>query len=136
MVPFQRASHAARVQTLATVLAAQKMEQLRSLTWSFGAAGEPLSDDYTDLSSDPPAGSGPGLQRSPAATLEADFSSYVDYLSSAGVSVASRPAAAYTRRWAVEPLASDPENILVLQVRVIGSGGGESRLVSMKVRHQ
>jgi prepilin-type N-terminal cleavage/methylation domain-containing protein len=131
-----RESQMARVQTLATLLAAQKMEQLRSLTWGYGTGGALLSDESTDLSADPPVESGPGLRPSPAATLDADVPFYVDYLDSAGARVRSRGAAAYTRRWAVRPLPGDPDNVLILQVRVVGSGGGESRLAGLRERHE
>lgn len=129
-----RGSHIARVQTLAAVLAAQKMEQLRSLTWAHAPGGEPLSDTSTDLTSDPPTGAGVGLQPAPAGALDGDVPFYVDYVSAAGVSVAARDSAAYVRRWSVAPLASDPGNLLLLQVRVVIVSGGDSRLVSIKAR--
>lgn len=129
-----RASLVARVQTLAAVLAAQKMEQLRSLTWAHAPGGEPLSDTSTDLGSDPPSGAGRGLRPAPAGALDADVPSYVDYLGGAGATVASRAAAAYVRRWSVAPASSDPDNLLILQVRVVTIAGGDARLVSMKAR--
>jgi type II secretory pathway pseudopilin PulG len=129
-----RATHLARVQTLAVVLAAQKMEQLRSLTWAHAPGGELLSDESSDLGSDPPTSSGMGLRPSPAWALDSDVPTYVDYLSAAGARVASRSAAGYIRRWSVAPAASDPDNLLVLQVRVVTVNGGDLRLVSMKAR--
>jgi type II secretory pathway pseudopilin PulG len=129
-----RASRIARVQTVAAVLAAQKMEQLRSLTWAHAPGGEPLSDTSTNLASDPPSGGGAGLDPAPPGTLDTDTPLYVDYASAAGAIVPSRGAAAYVRRWSIAPLASDPDNLLVLQVRVVVAGGGDVRLVSLKVR--
>jgi hypothetical protein len=122
-----RASHSARVRTIASMLAAEKIEQLRSLAWSHVTTSGPaisisFSDFTTDLSNDPATDSGPGLLPSPPGTLEANVAGYVDYLDGAGRRVgagASPPATAvYIRRWAVRPLASDPENMLVFQVVV------------------
>jgi type II secretory pathway pseudopilin PulG len=129
-----RGNDIARVQTLASILAAQKMEQLRSLTWAHAPGGEPLSDTSTDLSSDPPTDGGFGLRPAPAGSLDADVPLYVDYLSASGMRVAARDSAAYVRRWSIAPLASDPGNLLFLQVRVVIVAGGDSRLVSIKAR--
>ena len=57
-----RASHGARVRTMSTLLAAGKMEQLRSLAWTHTTTSSPAisissSDVSTDLSSDPAASS-------------------------------------------------------------------------------
>ena len=122
-----RASHSARVRTMASMLAAERIEQLRSLAWSHVTTSGPaismsFSDFTTDLSNDPATDSGPGLLPSPPGTLEANVAGYVDYLDGAGRRVGaggSPPATAvYIRRWAVRPLASDPENILAFQVVV------------------
>jgi type II secretory pathway pseudopilin PulG len=129
-----RASYGARAQTLSTVLAAQKMEQLRSLTWTYTETGDPSSDNFTNLSTDPPSGSGPGLQPSPSGSLDTDTALYVDYLDAAGGWVPSRAGAVYVRRWAIRPLASDPNNIVILQVRVLTATGDESRLATLKAR--
>ena len=138
-----RVSRAARVRTISTALAAQKMEQLRSLAFAHTWIGNPpvsipASDLSTDLSTDPPADSGPGLQASPLGTLAANVAFYVDYLDASGRWVGrgtSVPAGAvYTRRWAVRPLPADPDNALVLQVLVTTAWGDESRLVTLKAR--
>jgi type II secretory pathway pseudopilin PulG len=120
-----RATHEARVRTLASMYAAEKLEQLRSLVWTHITTLDPAismssSDLTTDLSVDPSSDAGPGLLPSPPGTLAADVDSYVDYLDGSGRIVAGRlPAAAvYIRRWAVRPLESDPDNILVLSVMV------------------
>ena len=129
-----RASHAARAQTFCALLAAQKLEQLRSLTWAYTEAGDPVSDDVTNLSTDPPSAGGPGLQPSSPGSIDADTPPYVDYLDADGGWVPSRAGAAYIRRWAIRPLAADPENIIVLQVRVTTMTGVEFRLAAMRAR--
>jgi type II secretory pathway pseudopilin PulG len=144
-----RASHNARVRTMASILAAEKLEQLRSLAWSHTTTTSPaisvsLSDVTTDLSVDPATDAGPGLRPAPPGTLDADTAYYVDYLDGAGriaTGGGSPPAAAvYIRRWAVRGLDSDPENVLVLTVMVTprGSSGAASpdaaRLVTIVAR--
>lgn len=139
-----RASHGARVRTMATMLAAGKMEQLRSLTWTHTTTGSPAvsmssSDVSADLSSEPATDEGPGLLPSPGGTLDANVPYYVDYLDGEGHWIGP-DSAVYVRRWAVEPMASDPENILVFQVVVTtrATGGAMSpdaaRLVSIEAR--
>jgi prepilin-type N-terminal cleavage/methylation domain-containing protein len=150
-----RATHAARNQTSTTVLAAQKMEQLRSLTWGFDEAGSglPVSDLTTTLAAEPPSGAGAGLNPSPPGTLDQNVAGYVDYLDPRGQWVgtgAAPPATAvYIRRWSIEPLPTNPNNTLVFQVLVTtvkreseapGAAGGRRRmaddalLVSVKTR--
>jgi type II secretory pathway pseudopilin PulG len=144
-----RASHGARLRTMASMLAAEKIEQLRSLAWTHITTSSPAisissSDVTTDLSSDPATDFGPGLLPSPPSTLDANVAGYVDYLDGDGRwtsgSGSPPPSAVYIRRWAVQPLASDPENILVFQVVVTTRvpGGGISpdaaRLVSIVAR--
>lgn len=145
-----RASVVARGRTVATVLALQKMEQLRSLAWSEAldpttGVFVPSSDLTTDLSTDPITSGGPGLAPSPATTLEDNAPPYVDYLDALGSWVGNGPAkppeAVYIRRWSVQPLEAHPADALVLQVLVTTvSGGsprpmaGDVRLVSVKTR--
>lgn len=130
----ERGSRIARVQTLAAVFAAQKMEQLRSLTFAHAPGGLLLSDASTDLAADPPAAGGRGLQRAPEGSLEVDVPFYVDYLGPGGARASSRDEAAFIRRWSIVPFDADPDNLLVLQVRVVTATGGDSRLVSLKAR--
>lgn len=132
-----RANDAARVRTVATILAAQRMEQLRGLPWGAG------SDRTTDLSTDPPTAAGRGLLPSPAGTLEADVAPYVDYLTAegdwAGNGAAPPAAAVYTRRWSVQPLDADPGHTLVLTVlvrRTRAPGGEEISLASIRARRR
>lgn len=143
---------AAQRSTYATALAQEKMEQLRGLAWGFDALGLPISDYRTDLTVHPAGTSGPGLAPSPANALSANTPGYVDYLDRAGTSLGGGPApplpAAYVRRWSVEPLPTNPNNTLILQVLVFSvgdrtaSGQGvalergvdEARLVTVKTR--
>jgi hypothetical protein len=146
-----RANHAARVRTVSTLLAAQKMEQLRSLTWTYAwsAPGirQPVSDVATDLSSDPPTDTGRGLLSSPPGTLDSNLPLYVDYLNADGNTLGggtTPPATAvYIRRWAVQRHSADPDNILVLHVLVTttrtrtgraGTTWGDARLVTVRTR--
>ena len=143
------ASRAARTRTIATIVASEKMEQLRSLSWTHITTRAPAismsaSDVTTDLSTEAATDEGSGLLRSPAGTLDANIVGYVDYLDAGGRWVGRGPsvpaAATYIRRWAVQPLASDPDNMLVLQV-VAGTRGARGvlsadavRLVTMEAR--
>lgn len=117
-------NHAAKVQTSTSVLAAQKMEQLRSLTWGFdeNGLGLPVSDTTTDVSREPATSSGRGLNPSPAGTLNGNTSGYVDYLDVfgnwVGTGTTPPPGAVYIRRWSIEPLPTNPNNTLVFQVLV------------------
>ncbi len=143
-----RAGHGARVRTMTAMLAGEKMEQLRSLAWSHTATTDPaismsFSDLTADLTRDPADDSGPGLLPSPAGTLASDTRGYVDYLDGYGRVLgagASPPASSvYVRRWAVEPLASDPDNILVFRVIALPRMGGvispdATRLVTIEAR--
>jgi hypothetical protein len=136
-------SRQARVRTMTTTLAVQKMEQLRSLPFAHTWVGDPpvsipSSDGSTDLSTDPPSDAGPGLQPSPGDTLTASVPFYVDYLDAygrwAGRGGTVPAGTVYTRRWSVQPLPSDPGNVLVLQVVVTTRAGDDSRLLTLKAR--
>ncbi len=125
-----RATLAARTRTAATVLAAQKLEQLRSVVWRSELVGAPpqwvaVSDTSSDLSADPPGAGGIGLTRSPAGTLDSNVPPYVDHLDGSGRWVGSRdappPGAVYTRRWSIQPLPGDPDDTVVIQVLVTTS---------------
>jgi prepilin-type N-terminal cleavage/methylation domain-containing protein len=119
-----RANSSARATTYAAILAQQKMEQLRNLTYAFDSLGVPRTDFDTDISMVPelPNG-GTGLQPSPAGALGANTVGYVDYLDANGRSLGGLqtkppPGAVYIRRWSVEPLPINPNNTIVLQVLV------------------
>lgn len=114
----------ARHQTSTTILAAQKMEQLRGLTWGFDSAGTglPVSDTTTDLTQDPPTTGGGGLNPSPTNSLNANTAGYVDFLDVRGQWVGTGatppPNAMFIRRWNIQPLPTNPNNTLILQVLV------------------
>ncbi len=151
-----RAVRAARERTSAAILAGAKMEQLRSLAWTYfpSEAGDPAlarSDRTTDVSHPAHASNGVGLQASPAGTLGSNTPPYVDYVDGAGRWVGHGsdppPSAVFIRRWAVQPLATDPERTLVLQVLVTtvrddrsrtaawsGAAGVDAVLVSVLTR--
>ena len=142
----------ARTNTFVTVLAEQKIEQLRGLTWGFDVQGLPVSDFATDTAVAPetPSG-GTGLQPSPASALQRNTAGYVDYVALDGTIVGrdeTPPAdGVYTRRWSIEPLPTNPNNTLIIQVLVTrvrdrgqaDSGNvrrlmDEARIVTVKTR--
>jgi type II secretory pathway pseudopilin PulG len=119
------ANRVARNATSTTSLAEQKMEQLRSLTWGFDlqGLGLPLTDTTTNLAVYPhTAVAGMGLNPSPADTLLRNTSGYVDYLDATGayLDTGETPpsGAVFIRRWAIQPLPTNPNNTLILQVLV------------------
>lgn len=141
-----RANAAARTATAASLLAAQKMEQLRALAWGTDAYGLPISDISTDLTVSPPrAGEGVGLTPSPGDALLRDTPDYCDFLDANGQSLGGGPAppsAFYVRRWSIDALPSSPD-ALVLQVLVARIGPAAStaarrpdtaRFVTLKTR--
>jgi type IV pilus modification protein PilV len=84
----------ARRRTVATILATQKVEQLRTIdSLSASAAGGSLAHDE------------PG---------------FADYIDATGA-IVSPARAVYTRRWSIEASTSSPESF-VLQVRVLTRG--------------
>lgn len=116
-----QSNRSARVTTFAATLADEKMEQLRGLTWGFDTLGLPLSDTSTDTTQVPAAATGgTGLTPSPAGSLAANTAGYCDFLDENGGSLGggTTPPAntVYVRRWSIEPLPTNPNNTLVLQV--------------------
>ena len=120
-----KANFAAKGQTSTALLAVEKMEQLRGLTWGFdvgpNALGLPTSDLVSNISVDPSTAGGLGLNPSPAGTLDNNIAGYVDYLDRNGQWIGNGLTppvnAVYVRRWAVDPLPNNPNNTLVLRVR-------------------
>jgi hypothetical protein len=154
-----KTNKSARTSTFTVILAEQKMEQLRALTWGFDTAGLPVNDvvsDTTDTGtvagcSSPGTGAGTGLSPSPAGTLSQNMDGWVDYLDVNGCDLGGGGTApkgtTYTRRWSVEPLPTNPSNTLILQVLVTtrrnrgdADAGNvtrlpeEARLMSVKTR--
>jgi hypothetical protein len=131
-------SRRSRGRTSATILAVQKIEQLRGLTWGTSAAG-PVTDSTSDLSRDPPVQGGTGLGASPAGSLVANVAGCVDYLDETGrwVGTGAVPPrrAVWIRRWNVSAVPANPD-ALILQVRVIGAGRAvtDVHLISVKTR--
>jgi prepilin-type N-terminal cleavage/methylation domain-containing protein len=119
-----RANLIAKGATSTTSMAEQKLEQLRSLTWGFDVEGLglPLSDTTTNLTVFPPTHDGSGLNPSPVDSLEQNTAGFVDFIDGNGawVGTGSTPpgSAVYIRRWSIQPLPTNPNNTLVVQVLV------------------
>src|SRR3954469_17975956 len=115
------ANTGAKTTTYASVLAQQKMEQLRGLAWGFDTLGLPVTDISTDISVVPeqPIG-GTGL--APGGSLGQNVRGYCDFIDKNGNSLGTGTTpilgAVYIRRWTVEPLPTNPNNTIVLQVLV------------------
>ena len=109
-----RSSVASRSTTYGSILAGQKLEELRAT---------------------------PALVPSPPDTLEDNAPGFVDYIDQAGGVAAGGGAkppgnAIYTRRWAIAPVAGAPDT-LVLQVRVLrkeASGVEGVRVLTVETR--
>ena len=94
-------------QSMATMLAAAKLEQLRGLTFGVEDAGAAgllrVTDTVTDLTRPGLSAGGAGLSPSPPGTLLRDVDGFVDYADAAGrwggSALAPGSAAAYARRW-------------------------------------
>jgi len=126
-----RATGLARRMTVSTTLAAQKLDQLRSLAWTYDAAGVPVSDTQTDTTVVPELVSGGrGLAVSPSGSLETNADGFCDFLDAQGRSLGGGTtpplAAAYVRRWLIQPLPADPADTLVLQVRLLSREAAEA----------
>ena len=148
-----RANGSAKTTTFASVLAQQKMEQLRGLTWGFDSLGLPLTDTTTNITVVPEGVTGGrGLSASPVGSLGANMDGFCDYLDENGNSLGGGTTlpdgTRFIRRWSVEPLPTNPNNTLVLQVLVTRSRDrgtadtatgttrlpDEARIISVKTR--
>jgi type II secretory pathway pseudopilin PulG len=111
----------ARNISYATLLAEQKVEELRALAWGFDTSGLPTTDVTTDTATDSPT-DGTGLSPSPVTSLQENTEGYVDYIGQFGEKLGGGTTppdeAVYTRRWSVTPLPTNPNNTLILQVLV------------------
>jgi prepilin-type N-terminal cleavage/methylation domain-containing protein len=135
-----RANVIAKGATSTTAMAEQKLEQLRGLTWGFDMAGQglPVSDTTTNLTVTPPTHDGSGLNPSPSDALEQNTAGFVDFLDGGGswVGTGSTPpaTAVYIRRWSVQPLPTNPNNTLVIQVLVTPVTNEQARVESQYTR--
>jgi len=146
-------NRSANTLTYTSILAEQKMQQLRALTWGYDSAGQPVSDTTSNTAaSTETSNGGTGLSPSPAHTMTSNISGWVDYVDQFGKVLGGGadplPKTVYIRRWAIEPLASSPGNTILIHVLVTtrtsrGSAdrpgstatlAGECRLVSIKTR--
>ncbi len=139
-----------RAQTSTTVLAVTRMEQLRTLRWTFDSTGVPLSDTSTDFSTNPPSHGGSGLSPSPSTALQENTPGFVDFLDDRGewVGTGTQPprGAMFVRRWSIDLPADGTADTLVLQVvvrrlvddigaaRAARGARAESRLVTVRTR--
>jgi prepilin-type N-terminal cleavage/methylation domain-containing protein len=142
-----RANSAARATTTAAMLAAQKMEQLRALTWGFDEFAMPLGDFTTDLTVSPEMpNTGVGLSPSPPGALAQSTAGYCDFLDATGHWLsggAAPPAAAvFVRRWSIEPLPTHPADTLVIVTRAVHGAAparpppDDARLITVKGRKE
>ena len=135
-----RANVIAKGATSTTAMAEQKLEQLRGLTWGFDLAGQglPVSDTTTNLTVTPPTHDGSGLNPSPSDSLEQNTAGFVDFLDGGGnwVGTGSTPpaSAVYLRRWSIQPLPTNPNNTLVIQVLVTPVTSEQARVESQFTR--
>lgn len=143
-----RTNTLARLTTLASTLALQKTEQLKALTWSYDAAGNPSSDTTTNTAANPETSGGTGLVPSPPNTLTRNTVGYVDYLDGGGRSLGGGPgppaSAVFVRRWSIDALPG--MDALIVQVSVTRSETSgfvsnninrridEARIVSVRTR--
>jgi type II secretory pathway pseudopilin PulG len=145
-------NHAARNSTITMMLAEQKVEQLRALQYTFDRAGLPVQDTETDLAVYPPAAAGgKGLSPHTDNTMQVNTDGYVDYLDNWGRTLGGGTVipgnTAFIRRWSVEPLPTNPNNVIILQVMVtrqrdrgtgnagsVSRGPEEARLMTIKSR--
>jgi type II secretory pathway pseudopilin PulG len=112
-----------RSTTYASVLAEQKLEELRALSWGYDTQALPLSDTSTNTAVTPetPTG-GKGLSPSATTSLAQNTTGFVDYVDSFGnkLGTGENPPdnTAYIRRWSITPLPTNPNNTLIIQVLV------------------
>lgn len=130
-----RATRLASRESIAHMLAVQKMEELQGTTWTYlgsasvrGAGQPPLPVRVRD------GGRAVGQLQTGSATLSRDVSGYVDYQDPHGGWLGAGPSPpvglAYVRRWSVRSHPHHPRRLLVVDVVVVSSqwisrsGGG------------
>jgi prepilin-type N-terminal cleavage/methylation domain-containing protein len=129
----------ARVRTAATLLATEKLEELRELAFGFDSQGATLTDVTTDASAAVMTAGGTGL--TPGGSLDQNVAGYADYLDLFGRRT-DLARAGFVRRWAIAPLPTDTANGLVLSVVVLprramgqrSTGPDVVRLVTVRTR--
>jgi prepilin-type N-terminal cleavage/methylation domain-containing protein len=135
-----RVNITARSQTSTTMLAEQKIEQIRALTWGYDAQGLPVSDTVSNLAVYPATAGGGGLGPSASDSLEKNRTGFVDFVDAGGAWVGTGTApsgtAVYIRRWSIQPLPTNPNNTLVIQVLVttIANEASRQSTVAPRVR--
>ena len=129
-----RAIHIARVRTLAAILAGQKMEQLRSLSWAHEPGGALLSDVSTNLAAEPPSAGwawtelrASGVTRCRCADVRGLCECQRGQGAHLGVGRIRQALVGHAAR-------IRPTKLLMLEVRVLTVGGGDARLASIKAR--
>ena len=120
-----QANASAKTTGYTTVLAQQKMEQLRGLTFGFDSQGLPITDMTsvtTVYPENPTLPSGKGLTPSPPRTLGTNTDGYCDFVDKFGNTLGGGTTpptgTVYIRRWSIEPIPTNPNNTLVIQVLV------------------
>ena len=123
IVRSTRAIWTAGARSVAVAAAQQKLEQLTALEWRTDASGIRRSDLSSDLSVDPPAASGSGLQPSPSGSLDRNIPGFADFVGRDGQwrgrGSAPIPGTAFVRRWSVSAHPRDPADTVILTVVVM-----------------
>src|SRR5262245_17277072 len=132
-------NNASRSRTYAGVLAAQKIEQLRSLRWSIAATGVTTTDTTTNTAMPSSGPGGTGLAESPGGTLVGNVTGYVDYIDRSGTILGGGatplPGTVYVRRWSIAPLPAASGAGLTVRVVVTSVQGSElTRVVALRTR--
>lgn len=126
------ATRTSAVDTVALLLASQKLEQLRSLPWRFDPGGRRVTDRATDLTRDPPGSRGTGLTPSPRDSLTRSTPGYVDYLDEQGrwIGTGTAPVVgtAFVRRWSIQPGRIGGQDTIILDVIVTPLGPATTRV--------
>ena len=105
-----------------------------------GAATRRTAATYAAVAALDALRAAPWLPASPPGTLDVNTPPFVDHVDDGGMAIGAGSAppegAVFTRRWALVPLAADPADTLVLQVRVLPAQGGEAvvELVGVRTR--
>ena len=140
LIWVRRAVWSAGMGTIAVELAAEKLEQLRSLTLDLELpAAVPRTDTTTDLSTHPPSAGGRGLAPSPPGTLETNVRGYFEYLDARGRWVGTGeppPASArFVRRWAIADLEGGAGESRIFHVAVTPVAAGATSAAGLPPPH-